>query len=83
MTQQTDDPISASYKVYRFVKRLRDRRKKSKSRKRRKALEAEAERLRIDRAMGFYNTSHSPLASKRSFFVPKFSHNPLRSFIHG
>lgn len=80
---QTDDPISAAYKVYRIVRKVRGLYKKSKSRKRRKARIAESNRLLEDKLMGSYNTSHSPLSSKRSFFVPKLSHNPLRSFIYG
>lgn len=64
----------------RFLRRsFRKGKNKRKARRHREALE----RARTDLAMGSYNTSHSPLASKRSFFVPKFSHNPLRSFIHG
>ena len=71
------DAADAIYQVASFgYKRYQRHKKKKKSRRLRKALDL----ARIDRAMGSYNTSHSPLASKRSFFVPKLSHNPLRSF---
>lgn len=73
------DAADAIYKAASFVYQRHKRHKsKKKFRRFRKAVDA----ARIDRAMGSYNTSHSPLASKRSFFVPKFSHNPLRSFLY-
>lgn len=77
------DAAQGLYSLYTLgYKSFRDRRKKKKARRRRRR----AERARFDNLLGQWNKSHSPLASKRSFFVPNVysSHNPLRSFInHG
>ncbi len=74
------DAANAIYDLYSLGYKCYKSRKSKKKRRKARRLREAAERARIDRAMGSYNTSHSPLASKRSFFVPKLSHNPLRSF---
>ena len=79
------DAANGLYSLYTLgYKSFRDRRKKKKKARRRRRLAALAERARVDNLLGQWNKSHSPLSSKRSFFVPNFSHNPLRSNInHG
>ena len=81
------DAAQGLYSLYTLgYKSWRDRRKKKKARRRRRRMLAEAKRVRVENLLGQWNKSHSPLASKRSFFVPNVysSHNPLRSFInHG
>lgn len=75
------DAAGAVYSLYSLgYKNIRDRRKKKKARKRREAYE----RAMLDRRMGEWNKSHSPLSSKRSFFVPNVysARNVLRSYVN-
>lgn len=73
------DAAEGIYTLYTLgYKSWHDRRKKKKARKRREALQ----RAMLDRRMGEWNKSHSPLSSKRSFFVPNSVRNVLRSYVN-